>query len=143
MKILFKALAFIVLISTPTFSQVPSPKEIFDLYKQENHEELKKILSESGEKIDTDISLYIKALLTTDGEKSAVFLELLIQRYPRSEFTIAAYAGLYLYYLATENFRKANNCVFAVENEFPDADFEYFLDDSISPDEPDEPIQQP
>jgi hypothetical protein len=143
MKLLFIALAFIVLISTQNFSQVPTPKEIFEVYKQENHEELKKILGESGEKIDTDISLYIKALLTTDGEKSAAFLELLIQRYPRSEFTVAAYAGLYLYYLATENFRRANNCVFAVGNEFPGADFDYFLDDSISPDEPDEPIQQP
>jgi hypothetical protein len=143
MKILFKALALIVLISMPAFSQVPTPKEIFEVYKQENHDELKKILGESGEKIDTDISLYIKALLTSDGEKSAAFLELLIQRYPRSEFTVAAYAGLYLYYLATENFRKANNCVFAVENEFPGADFEYFLDDSVSSGETDEEIQQP
>ncbi|GAB1442807.1 hypothetical protein MASR2M39_16430 [Ignavibacteriales bacterium] len=143
MKILNTALALIILISTQVFSQVPTPKEIFEVYKQENLEELKKISGEAGEKIDTDISLYIKALLTTDGEKSAAFLELLIQRYPRSEFTVAAYAGLYLYYLATENFRKANNCVFAVENEFPGADFEYFLDDLISTAEPDEPIQQP
>jgi hypothetical protein len=143
MKIFFCTTIIVFLFSAPIFSQVVTPKEIFEIYKQENHEELKKILGTSGEKIDTDISLYIKALLTTDGEKSATFLELLIQRYPRSEFVVAAYAGLYLYYLATENFRKANNCVIAVENEFPGADFDFFLDDSSSTGDRDEETQQP
>ncbi|MCA0389949.1 MAG: hypothetical protein LCH52_15785 [Bacteroidetes bacterium] len=131
-KILF--LFFVMTVASNLFGQNVTPKEVFDLYKKENFEELKKISTALAGKPETPVDLYIKALLAGDGEKSITLLETLLARYPRSEFAVAAYAGLYLYYIATENFRKANNCVFAVENEFPGSDFDYFLDDS-SPDE--------
>jgi hypothetical protein len=127
-------LFFVMVVASNLFGQTITPKMVFDLYKKENFEELKKISNSFAGKPETPADLYIKALLAGDGEKSSTILETLIQRYPRSEFAVAAYAGLYLYYVATENFRKANNCVFAVENEFPGFDFEYFLDD-ISPGE--------
>lgn len=127
-------LFFVIAFASSLFGQNVTPKEVFDLYKKENFEELKKISTALAGKPETPAELYIKALLAGDGEKSITILETLLARYPRSEFAVAAYAGLYLYYIATENFRKANNCIFAVENEFPGSDFDYFLDDS-SPDE--------
>lgn len=118
------------LVAPAILGQTLSAREIFELYKRENFEELKKLSASQAGKPETAAELYIKALLAGDGEKSITLLETLLLRYPRTEFAVAAYAGLYLYYEATENFRKANNCIFAVENEFPDADFDFFLDDS-------------
>jgi hypothetical protein len=135
MKTVLNISFLLLVLNVFNFGQNITPKDIFELYKNENFDELKKISSPSNDKIDSDRSLYIKSLLSSDGEKSATLLEMIIDRYPRSEFVPAAYAGLYQYYTAQENYRKANNCVFFSENEFPDADFDYFLDDSTGSDE--------
>ncbi len=120
-------------LSSAGFSQDNRAKELFDLYRNGEFDILKGMISPLQGKIESDTTLYIRFLITEDGEKAVEFLELLTERYPRSQFAVASYAGMYLFYLANDNFRKANNCVLMVENEFPGESISYFLDDTLAP----------
>ncbi len=133
MRHFFLLLFLSVLMVHSGHSQSSHSKELYDLHRKGEIDILKGMVSAQPGKAESDTTLYIRFLITEDGEKAVGYLEQLVEKYPRSEYAVAAYGGMYLYYLANDNFRKANNCVRAVENEFPGESISYFLEDTLSP----------
>ncbi|OQY73635.1 MAG: hypothetical protein B6D45_07860 [Ignavibacteriales bacterium UTCHB3] len=132
LMIKFGALFFVLFffLVSESYGQSEYSKKLFDLYRSGNTTELSALIPQKPAKIESDTTLYIRYLLTDDGEKGLEYLETIIKTYPRSIFAVAAYAGMYLYYTASDNFKKANNCIFAVENEFPGESIDYFFGDT-------------
>lgn len=131
MKSLLLSLFFLSIFVFTGYGQSEYSKELYDQFRNGESENLKKLLPAQPGKVESDTTLFVRYLVTDDGEKAVLYLEQLVERYPRSEFAVASYAGMYLYYLAIDNFRKANNCVLAVENEFPGESISYFIDESL------------
>lgn len=133
MRHILLLLVISVLMASTGYSQSDHSKELFDLHRKGEIDILRSMVPAQPGKTESDTTLYIRYLITEDGEKAVGFLEMLIEKYPRSGYAVAAYAGMYLYYLSNDNFRKANNCVLTVENEFPGESISYFLDDTLAP----------